>query len=145
MTIPRSASTLPIRVASLLPEGTFPAGDTCGCIQAVIMTFVCAELAQLVSPIFRRARRPPQVRIPLMEVGHPRGKPITVPEGNRSGVGAKRRWQFDVAKTDTRLIEIVKWISIRSGAKVERSWRGWGRRARGGNPLPRLGTEETFI
>ena len=36
----------------------------------------------------------------MKAIGHSGGKPITVPRGNRSGVGAKRRWLFDVAKTD---------------------------------------------
>ena len=56
------------------------------------------------------------VRIPLKAISHSGGKPITVPEGNRSGVGAKRRWHFDVAKTDrNRQVE-----SVRSGAKAAR-------------------------
>jgi hypothetical protein len=40
------------------------------------------------------------VRIPLKAISHSGGKPITIPGENRSGVGAKRRWHFDVAKTD---------------------------------------------
>jgi hypothetical protein len=65
------------------------------------------------------------VRIPLKPISHSGGKPITVPGGNRSGVGVKRRWHFDVAKTDrNRQVE-----SIRSEAKAGWSWRGWGQGA----------------
>jgi hypothetical protein len=78
-----------------------------------------------------------QVRIPLKPISHSGGKPITVPGGNRSGVGAKRRWHFDVAKIDrNRQVE-----SVRSEAEAERSWRGWGCGARGSSPLPRLSKE----
>jgi hypothetical protein len=57
-----------------------------------------------------------KLRIPLKAISHSGGKPITVPGGNRSGVGAKRRWHFDVAKTDrNRQVE-----SVRSGAKAAR-------------------------
>src|ERR1700683_4944069 len=41
------------------------------------------------------------MRIPPKAISNSGGKPITLPEGNRSGVGAKRRWHFDVAKTDS--------------------------------------------
>jgi hypothetical protein len=40
------------------------------------------------------------VWIPLKATSNSGGKPIIIPEGDRSGVGAKRRWHFDVAKTD---------------------------------------------
>jgi hypothetical protein len=76
------------------------------------------------------------VRIPPKAISHSGRKPITVPGGNRSGVGAKRRWHFDVAKTDrNRQVE-----SVRSEAKEGWSWRGWGCGARGRSPLPRLST-----
>jgi hypothetical protein len=55
------------------------------------------------------------LRIPLKAIGHSRGKPITVPEGNRSGVGAKRRWHSDVAKTDRNR----QGKSVRSEAEAE--------------------------
>src|SRR5690349_17979334 len=45
-------------------------------------------------------REQEQMRIPVKAISDSGGKPITIPEGNRSGVGAKRRWLFDVAKTD---------------------------------------------
>jgi hypothetical protein len=54
------------------------------------------------------------LRIPLKAIGHSRGKPITVPGGNRSGVGAKRRWLFDVAKPDRNR----QAKSVRSEAKA---------------------------
>jgi uncharacterized protein (TIGR03435 family) len=41
------------------------------------------------------------VRIPLKAITDSGGKAITIPEANRSGVGAKRRWHFDVAKTES--------------------------------------------
>ena len=57
-----------------------------------------------------------QVRIPLKAISDSGGKPISIPEENRSGVGAKRRWHFDVAKTDrNRQVE-----SVRSKAEEER-------------------------
>jgi hypothetical protein len=40
------------------------------------------------------------VRIPLKAISDSGAKPITIPEGSRSSVGAKRRWHFDVAKID---------------------------------------------
>ena len=39
-----------------------------------------------------------QLRIPLKAISHSGGKPIRIPGGNRPGIGAKRRWHFDVAK-----------------------------------------------
>ena len=82
----------------------------------------------------RRVRR--FVRIPLKAISDSGGKPITIPEANRSGVGAKRRWHFDVAKTDrNRQAE-----SVRSEAKEEVVARkGCGER--GSSPLPRLSTQ----
>jgi hypothetical protein len=41
-----------------------------------------------------------ELRIPLKAISDSGGKAITIPETNRSGVGAQRRWHFDVAKTD---------------------------------------------
>jgi hypothetical protein len=40
------------------------------------------------------------LRIPLKAISDSGPKPIRIPERNRSGVGAKRRWFFDVAKPD---------------------------------------------
>jgi hypothetical protein len=40
------------------------------------------------------------VRIPLKAIGDSGGRPITIPDGTDQGVGAKRRWLFDFAKTD---------------------------------------------
>jgi len=49
------------------------------------------------------------LRIPLKAISDSGAKPTTIPEGNRSGVGAKRRWHFDVAKTDrNRQAEFVR-------------------------------------
>jgi hypothetical protein len=58
------------------------------------------------------------VRIPLKAIGHSGGKPITVPGGNPSGVGAKRRWLFDVAKPDRNRQTNL------SGAKRRKDGRG---------------------
>jgi hypothetical protein len=77
------------------------------------------------------------MRIPLKAIGHSGGKPITVPGGNRSGVGAKRRWLFDVAKTDRNR----QAKSVQSEAEAEWSWRGWVCGARGSSPLPQLNTQ----
>ena len=79
----------------------------------------------------------PGLRIPLKAISHSGGKPITVPVGNRSGVGAKRRWHFDVAKTDrNRQVE-----SVRSAAKEETRKQRKGCGERGGSPCPRLSTQ----
>lgn len=75
--------------------------------------------------------------IPLKAISDSGGKPISIPAANRSGVGAKRRWHFDVAKTDqNRQAE-----SVRSEAKAGCSLRGWECGARGSSPLPRLSTQ----
>jgi hypothetical protein len=75
------------------------------------------------------------LRIPLKAISHSGGKPITVPVGNRSGVGAKRRWHFDVAKTDrNRQVE-----SVRSAAKGETRTRRKGCGERGGTVADRIG------
>ena len=44
---------------------------------------------KLFAPLALAALLPVQVRIPLKPIGQSGGKPITVPGGNRSGVGAK--------------------------------------------------------
>ena len=78
-------------------------------VSMAAVLFASALPAQTNTPI------PLQVnlRIPLKAISDSGGKPITIPEGNRSGVGAKRRWLFDVAKTDrNRQVE-----SVRSEAK----------------------------
>ena len=75
------------------------------------------------------------VRIPLKAIRdsgrnadhHSGGKPIRI--------GAKRRWHFDIARTDrNRQAE-----SVRSEAKAGWSWRGCGER--GGSPCPRFSTQ----
>jgi hypothetical protein len=80
-------------------------------------------------------RRPgPQVRIPLRAISDSGGKPITIPGGNRSGVGAKRRWHLDGAKTDrNRQAELVR-SEAKAGYHKQRKRRG----ERGGSPCPRL-------
>jgi len=78
-----------------------------------------------------------RLRIPLKAISHSGGKPITIPGGNRSGVGAKRRWHFDVAKTDrNRQVE-----SVQSEAKEGWPWRGWGAGQGAAVPCPRLSTQ----
>jgi hypothetical protein len=83
------------------------------------------------------------LRIPLKAISDSRAKPITIPEGNRSGVGAKRRWHFDVAKTDrNRQAESVRSVrSVRSAAKEEARKQRKGCGERGGSPCPRLSTK----
>jgi len=56
-----------------------------------------------------------KLRIPLKAISDSGAKPITIPEGNRSGVGAKRRWLFDVAKSDRNR----QAASVRSEAEVD--------------------------
>jgi hypothetical protein len=41
----------------------------------------------LLSSLADDSKTDDRVRIPLMTIGHSGGKPITVPEGNQSGVG----------------------------------------------------------
>ena len=65
-----------------------------------------------------------QLRIPLKAISDSGGKPITIPERNRSGVGAKRRWLFDVAKTDrNRQAESVR-SEAKAGGRNQRKGRG---------------------
>jgi hypothetical protein len=69
----------------------------------------------------------PTPRIPPKAISNSGGKPLTIPEGNRSGVGAKRRWHFDVAKTDqNRQAECVR---SEAEERVARSERGAGKGA----------------
>ena len=76
----------------------------------------CTELlARLVRIIGSDEKWVACLRIPLKAISDSGAKPITIPEGNRSGVGAKRRWLFDVAKSDrNRQAE-----SVRSEAEVD--------------------------
>jgi len=93
--MPCYASTGMIETA--IPHSEFDDPDCYGCLAPVgragfIVDFVCNECGAVVAC----ARE--QVRIPLKAISHSGRKPITVPGGNRSGVGAKRRWHFDVDK-----------------------------------------------
>lgn len=70
------------------------------------------------------------MRIPLKAISDSEAKPIKIPDGNRSDVGAKRRWFLDVAKTDRdRQVEFVR--SDLSEAKRRKDGRGedgvWGK------------------
>src|SRR3569623_2468285 len=68
-----------------------------------------------------------RLRIPLKAISHSGGKPIRIPEGNRSGVGAKRRWLFDVAKTDrNRRAEIFSGAKRRKNSRCEDGGAGQG-------------------
>src|ERR1700733_1584687 len=78
-----------------------------------------------------------RIGFPLKAISDSGGKAITIPEGNRSGVGAKRRWLFDVAKTDrNRQGESLR-SEAEEGSREER--KRYGKTV--GSPLPRLSTQ----
>ena len=70
-----------------------------------------------------------RLRIPMKAIGDSGRKPITIPEANRFGVEAKRRWHFDLARTDrNRQAEL---LSGASGAKRRRDVPGEKGRGQG--------------
>ena len=79
------------------------------------------------------------VRIPLKAISYSGGKPITIPDANRSGVGAERRLALsDAARTGRNLSRgICPARSLGKTPVAEKGVRG----KRGGSPLPRLSAQ----